>query len=147
MSKWVRFVEQHGIVLASAKGPVPRVAEAVAGAPIKGSWWSHPKGKAIFAALSEIDDSPDIRCFKLIDGKVTFVHRRLWPALVRLADELGNDALATIQQEHTPSGKHVNTTTPFPTWVDAATRAAATNVTLEEAHALLPMLAKKSRRS
>jgi hypothetical protein len=141
--KWLRFVEQHGIVLASAKGPVPSIAEAVAGAPIKGSWWSHPKGKAIFAALSEIDDSPDIRCFKLIGGKVTFVHRRLWPALVRLADELGVDALAAIQQEHTPSGKHVNTTTPFPDWVDPATRRAAAKLSLVEARAQLPMLAKR----
>ena len=83
-SSWVKFVEQHGVVLASARGPVPIVAEAVAGEPIVGSWWSHPKGKAIFDALSAIDDSTDIRCFKLVDGKVTFVHRQAWPALVRL---------------------------------------------------------------
>ena len=145
MKKWASFVEQHGIVLASAKGPVPSIAEAVAGSPIKGSWWSHPKGKAIFAALSEIDDSADIRCFKLVDGKVTFVHRRLWPALVRLADDIGADALAAIQQEHTPSGKHVNTTTPFPTWVDAATRLAASKLSRDEAAAQLPMLVRQTK--
>lgn len=143
MSRWVRFVEQHGIVLASAKGPVPSVAEAVAGEPIRGSWWSHAKGKAIFAALNEIDDSPDIRCFKLVAGKVTFVHRRLWPALVRLADELGADRLAAIQQEHSPSGKHVNTVTKFPTWVDAATKRAAEKLSLEQARAQLPPLPKR----
>ena len=36
------FVERHGVVLASARGPVPNVAEAVAGEPIRGSWWGHP---------------------------------------------------------------------------------------------------------
>jgi hypothetical protein len=71
------------------------------------------------------------------------VHRRLWPALVRLADELGVDALAAIQQEHTPSGKHVNTTTPFPTWVDAPTKRAAAKLSLDDARAQLPMLAKR----
>src|SRR5262249_24546026 len=83
--RWLEFIEKHGVVLASARGPVPSIAEAVAGEPIIGSWWAHPKGKAIFAALSEIDDCSDVRCFKLVDGKVTFVHRRMWPALVRLA--------------------------------------------------------------
>lgn len=78
------FVEKHGVVRASGKGAVPNVAEAVAGATIRGSWWSHPKGQAIFRALEKISDSPDVLSFKLVDGKVTFVHRRLWPALVPL---------------------------------------------------------------
>src|SRR4051812_20760387 len=66
-ARWVKFVEKHGVVLASARGPVPCVAEAIAGEPIVGSWWSHPKAQAIFDALSSIDDSDDIRCFKLVD--------------------------------------------------------------------------------
>jgi len=37
------FVQKHGVVLASGKGPVPRLAEAVVGEPITGSWWSHPR--------------------------------------------------------------------------------------------------------
>ena len=77
------------------------------------------KGKAIFDALSELDDCDDVRCFKLIDGKVTFVHRRLWPALVRLARDgvLAADRVASIQQEHMPTGEHRNIVTPFPDWV------------------------------
>ena len=93
-------------MLASARGAVPSVAEAVAGEPIVGSWWAHPKGKAIFAALSELDDSVDVRCFKLVDGKITLVHRRVWPALVRLARDgmLAAERLASLQQEHMPTG-------------------------------------------
>jgi hypothetical protein len=138
-ARWLAFVEQHGVVLASARGPVPSVAEAVAGQPIIGSWWAHPKGKVIFAALSELDDSDDVRCFKLIDGKVTFVHRRMWPALACLA---GNGAIAAeraaaIQQEHMPTGEHRNLVTPYPDWVpdDVARDAAA--LTVEAARALL----------
>jgi hypothetical protein len=127
--RWLAFVEKHGIVLASARGPVPSIAQEVAGEPIVGSWWAHPKGKAIFAALSEIDDSFDVRCFKLIDGKVTFVHRRMWPALVRLAKDgvIGADRAASLQQEHMPTGEHRNIVTPFPEWVpdDVATAADA----------------------
>src|SRR6186713_400560 len=93
----VAFVAKHGVVLASAKGAVPNVAEAIAG-PIRGSWWSHEKGPEIFRALGAIDDSPEVLCFKLVGGKVTFVHRRLWAALVRLADVLGEERLAVIRQ-------------------------------------------------
>lgn len=134
-SKWVKFVEKHGIVLASAKGPVPSVAEAVAGEPIVGSWWAHKKGKAIFAALCEIDDSPDVRCFKLVDGKVTFAHRRVWPALVRLGTEgvIASEQLSAVQQEHMPTGEHRNIVTPFPDWVDDATQAAAAKLAPERA--------------
>src|SRR5512138_2619316 len=97
----VKFIARHGVVLASGKGPVPCLAEAVAGEPIRGSWWSHPKGQEIFRALGAADDSPDVLRFRLVGAKITLVHRRLWPALVRLADELGKDALAVLRQEHT----------------------------------------------
>ena len=138
-SKWVRLVEKHGVMLASARGVVPNVAEVVAGAPIIGGWWAHPKGKAIFAALSEIDDSDDIRCFKLIDGKITFAHRRVWPALVRLGRDgaVATDKLAAVQQEHMPTGEHRNFITPFPDWVDDATAKASDKLTLAAAKKLV----------
>ena len=82
------FVKKHGVVLQAARGPVPSLAEAVAGEPIRGSWWGHPKGQAIFLAAEAIGESPDVLVCKLVEGKVTYVHRRLWPALVRLASSL-----------------------------------------------------------
>jgi hypothetical protein len=37
---WVR---EQGVVLQSARGPVPNLAEQIAGEPIRGSWWAtHP---------------------------------------------------------------------------------------------------------
>jgi len=137
--RWLAFVEQHGVVLASARGPVPSVAEAVAGQPIVGSWWAHPKGKAIFAALSELDDSDDVRCFKLIDGKVTFVHRRVWPALACLAGNgvIAAERAAAIQQEHMPTGEHRNLVTPYPDWVPDDVALASAELTIEAARAQL----------
>ena len=113
----IAFVEQNGLVLASGRGAVPSVADAVAGERIRGSWWGHPKAKEIFRALSAIGESADVLCFRLVGGKITFVHRRLWPALVRLADEIGPERLVAVRQEHTPSGAHRNVLTPFPDWV------------------------------
>jgi len=141
-SKWVRLIEKHGVMLASARGPVLNVAESVAGEPIVGGWWAHPKGKAIFAALSEVDDSNDVRCFKLIDGKVTFVHRRIWPALVRLCRDglIGAGVLGCVQQEHMRTGEHRNFVLPFPEWVDDATAAAAGKLDADAARALVPYL-------
>jgi hypothetical protein len=137
--KWQKFVEQHGVVLASARGPVPSVAEAIAGEPIVGSWWSHPRADAIFDALSAIDDSDDIRCFKLVDRKITFVHRRLWPALACLARAgvLDPARVASIQQEHMPTGEHRNITMPFPDWLPDDAASAAASLPLDEARAQL----------
>ena len=133
----LRFVEKHGVVLASAKGPVPNLAEAIAGEPIRGSWWGHPKGQQIFRALSALDGSNDVRCFRLIDGKITFVHRRLFPALVRLAKWLGKARLAVIRQEHTASGAHRTRITAFPAWVTADIAARASQLSEEEARGAL----------
>ncbi len=141
-SRWETFVRKHAIVLASARGPVPSLAEAVAGEPIVGTWWAHPKARAIFAVLSALDDSDDVRCFKLVDGKVTLVHRRAWPALVRLARDgaLPLDRVAALQQEHMPTGEHRNLVTPFPEWVDDATARAADALDARAARAQMPWL-------
>ncbi len=133
----VAFVTQHGVVLASAKGPVPNLAEAIAGEPIRGSWWAHKKGSDIFRALGEIDDSPDVLSFRLVDGKITFVHRSLWPALVRLVDVLGKESLTAIKQEHTKTGAHRNISTPFPKWVPPDVAKVARGLSEAEARAQL----------
>jgi hypothetical protein len=80
-----------------------------------------------------VGDSPDVLCFRLVEGKVTFVHRRLWPALVRLAPKLGKDRLSAIKQEHTDSGAHRNIVTPFPKWVPPEVKKAAQKLSEHEA--------------
>jgi hypothetical protein len=129
----VAFVRRHGVVLASAKGPVPSLAEAIAGAPIRGSWWSHPKGREIFRALQAVQESGDVLVCRLVDGKVTFVHRDVWPALVKAAGRFPAAQLAWLHEEHTARGHHATRKVPFPKWVPEDVRAAATRLTEAEA--------------
>lgn len=114
------FVEQHGVVLASAKGPAPRLIEAIAGEPISGNWWSHPKASAIYGVLSAAGESPDVLVCRLVNGRITLVHRRLWPALVRIADRFAPAHICQVRNEHTASGRHVVHEVAFPDWVPQA---------------------------
>jgi hypothetical protein len=113
------FVCQHGIVLESARGPLPSLAAFVAGEPIGGSWWVHPRAKDIFELARALRSSDAILVCRLVGGKVTLVHQRLWPSLVRSADRFATDALARLDEQHTAAGRHTLATTPFPAWVPA----------------------------
>jgi len=111
------FIREHGVVLVSARGAVPRLTEAIVREPIKGSWWAHPQSHRIFAVLSVVTDSEEVLVCRLVDGKVTLVHRRLWPSLVRIASRFAPEQLAEVREEHTASGRHVIHEVPFPQWV------------------------------
>jgi hypothetical protein len=131
-------IRDHGVLLESAHGPIPNLAELVAGEPIKGSWWGHSAGHAIFAAINTVADSPDAVRLRLVNGKITIVHRRLWPAIVRVADRFPPERLASVTEEHTASGAHRKTQTPFPAWVPAGVIEAAARLSEQEALAALP---------
>jgi len=131
------FVERHGIVLQAARGPVPSLAEAVAGGVIHGSWWGHPKGKEIFQLSEAVRESPDVLVCKLIDGKVTYVHRRLWPPLIKLAERFRKEHLAKVWDEHTSSGAHRSRQVGFPAWVPAEVLSEASALSISEAERLL----------
>jgi len=68
-------------VLLLADARLPSLSTLVAGEPVRGSWWGHPKGKAIYAACQVLEHHNDVMVAKLIAGKVTFVHRRRWGEL------------------------------------------------------------------
>lgn len=131
------FIRKHGIVLEAARGPAPSLAEFVAGAPIRDSWWSHPKSPEIFAISRAIRDSDDVLVCRLLQGKVTFVHRRLWPALVRAADRFPRKHLSRVREVHTTSGRHVVKELPFPDWVPSSVRGAARRLSRDAALAAL----------
>ena len=113
----IAFISQHGVVLEAASGTAPSLAGVIAGGAIRGSWWSHPRGKEIFRVTRAVRASKQILVCRLISGKITFVHRRLWPALVRSADHFQLEQLARLTEEHTASGRHVVKAEPFPGWV------------------------------
>ena len=121
------FVRTHGVVLESASGPVPSLAHVIAGGPFRGSWWSHEKGPEIFELTRAVRESPDVFVCRLVDGKVTYVHKRLWPALVRVSGRFQSMRLAQIVERHTPSGRHAVEQVAFSHWVssDLAAEAAS----------------------
>ena len=134
------FVKRHGAVLESAKGTIPSLAQAIAGEPIRGSWWGHPKGNQIYMLLNEVCESPDIVRCRLHASKITLVHRRLWPALVRIAHTFDVARLSAIREEHTATGAHRVTTVKFPDWVSADVHAAAKCISAAEAEEQLGSL-------
>jgi hypothetical protein len=131
------FVKQHGVVLQAARGPVPSLAEAVAGGPIHGSWWGHPKGNEIFRIADAVSESHDVLVCKLVDGKITYVHRRLWPALVRLASRFRKEQLIKVWDEHTRTGAHRSRRTIFPEWVPSEVLREAERLSLKDAQRIL----------
>jgi hypothetical protein len=82
---------------------------------------------------------------RLLRGKVTFVHRRLWPALVRAASRFPSDHLSQVREVHTSSGRHVVKEVPFPDWVPSSVRAAA--LSLSQEAALAELAARIEQRS
>jgi hypothetical protein len=138
------FARENGVVLVSARGPVPTLTEAIVGAPIRGSWWGHPDGKKIFRILQTVTSSDEILVCRLVDGKITLVHRRLWPALVRVADAFPARRTAHVVSEHTPSGRHRTLETPLLEWVPQEIKQQADQLSAEEAlRALGPWAAAK----
>src|SRR3982751_6062290 len=100
VARALAFIEAHGVVLASARGPSPRMIDAIAGESIVGNWWSHPNANAIYNVLLSASESSDVLACRLVGGKVTLVHRRLWPALVRLADRFAAERICQVCNEH-----------------------------------------------
>lgn len=63
---------------------LPSVCTLITGAPLRGSWWSHPLAQTVFQVNQKLEDHPDVLLTKLVSGKVTFVHRDLWPEVLAI---------------------------------------------------------------
>ena len=143
-SQALEFVERHGIVLEAARHrAIPSLVEAVAGAPIRGSWWAHPAGRSIFALTRAVRESPQILVCRIVDGKISFAHARVWPALARLAKQFPPERLARLHEVHSDSGAHRVDETPFPDWLAPETTAAAKRMSEADARATLGTLLKE----
>lgn len=134
------WVKKCGIAVESARAGVPSLAQVVAREPVRGSWWAHPNGNEIFLLSRAIRSSPDVLVCRLVDGKITYIHRRLWPALVRLAGRFSKHRLAAVKETHTPTGKHKLLVTAFPKWAPKEVLRAAQKLTEKEAASQLAFL-------
>jgi hypothetical protein len=74
-------LDRDGLLLLS-DAALPSIVSLVVGGPVGGSWWGHPRGGEIYQLYNRLADSPNVLKVKLVSGKVTFVDRRLWPAIV-----------------------------------------------------------------
>src|ERR1700687_3322584 len=72
-------------LLLDADPRFPSVTGFVAGDNVRGSWWSHPQSHEMYGLSCRLHDHPDVLSVKLISGKVTLVHRPLWPAVFTVA--------------------------------------------------------------
>lgn len=61
---------------------LPSVSGIVAGGPVRGSWWSHPRARLMYKLALELHDHPDVLLIRLVSRKLTYVHRNLWPAIL-----------------------------------------------------------------
>ena len=121
----VAFVRYHGVVLEGAKGKEPALAERIAGERISGSWWAHHKAHEIYELTMKVRSSKAILVCTLASGKITYVHRRLWPAFVRLSKRFPPRSLDQVREIHSSSGHHTRQDIPFPRWVPTQTRSVA----------------------
>jgi hypothetical protein len=77
-----------------------------------------------------------------VNGKITYVHRQLWPALVRLSNEIGPSRLARVIEMHTAKGAHKNRSVPFSRCIPNEMKTEGHKLSREEA---LSMLGPKLR--
>jgi hypothetical protein len=79
-----REFERIGLLLRH-DARMPSFTGLVVGAPFRGSWWAHPRTHEIYDLLQQFHRRSGSLSVKLIDAKVTYVHPRLWPALLGVA--------------------------------------------------------------
>jgi len=114
----VALIREHPVVTVTPAGELPSIVKLVVGGPVKGSWWGHPKGKLIFRICSALGEHEDVLAVKLVDGKITFVHRALWPFLLRIvtdpgwrksaAGSLGREARRLLRQVESDGELHLD---------------------------------------
>ena len=76
-------LDDYGLLLLQDPD-LPCVTRIVAGGPIRGSWLGNPQARGTYELLEALEEQ-DLLWTKLIAGKVTMVHRRLWPAVLAIA--------------------------------------------------------------
>jgi len=87
LDEFRRVMEElkHRGLLLETDSRLPCVSSLVAGEGIRGSWWGHPRGRAIFRVIRVLSNHLDVVIARLISGKLTYLHRDLWPALLGVA--------------------------------------------------------------
>ena len=76
---WVR---EHRLATLPPTASLPSLFTWVTGEQRVSNWWSHPRAGDVWNASQVLGHDADVRVVRLADGKITFLHRALWPALL-----------------------------------------------------------------
>ena len=87
MVRPVDWLRRAGLVTLTPVPGLESIVAFVAGKNAPAKWWSHPKGSEIYNLFRALASHPSVLSMKLVEGKVTLVHQRLWPALLCLAED------------------------------------------------------------
>lgn len=74
-------LRKYGLLLLNDPS-LPSVCSLVTGERVRGSWWTHPRAQAIFNIHNALEDHIDVLIMKLVSGKVTYIHRKLWSQVI-----------------------------------------------------------------
>ena len=93
------LVDEHGVIMLASHATLPSLVTAIAGEPVRGSWWAHAHGHEIFRIATALEEYALVT--KLVEGKVTFVSPRLVPALLTIVNDPNYRArkLATLDDD------------------------------------------------
>jgi hypothetical protein len=104
-------------------------------------------GREIYSLANKIDKSKAVLVCTLADGKITYVHRRLWPAFVHMAEKFPAHSLDKVEQIHLPSGRHQRQDIPFPDWVPESVLDSAKRLSTSDASAEIERWLQRYRRA
>ena len=76
-----RELERIGLLLRHDRA-LPSFTASATGALFGGSWWSHPQAHEIYRLLRHFHRRGGALSAKLVNGKITYIHKRLWPSLL-----------------------------------------------------------------
>jgi hypothetical protein len=141
-----RELKRIGLLLQQDK-KLPSVVGIITGESLSTSWWGHRRGNEIFQCIESLEN--EAIAANLISGKVTFIHKRLWPALVTIGNarerwqttglaakpgvkESRERLLAHAEQVHTEKGRHE---IRFQPWAEFASGRGVVTIDLDRARA------------
>ncbi len=125
ISRVRKDLQQHGL-LPFTDWEAPSLVSMVAGGPVSGSWWGDPAGQLIYEVGEALYSDPDVLVVRLWLGKLTLVHRCLWPPLLRIGkaraawqidglSEVASQLLARVEREKIVRSDHLPVDFPWGT--------------------------------
>src|ERR1700688_83619 len=76
-------LKRRGLLLVHDRA-FPSLTGLTIGERICGSWWAHPLSNDVYMISQRLQHCGDAMLTKLVSGKETYIHRRLWPHILAI---------------------------------------------------------------